>query len=96
MKDIIIGIIITVITTIIIALGTYFIKLIQNEIKRRFDVLEKRLDALSCTDDKYKDDNKVIISTLFAVLDGLVQMGANGIVNETREKLRKHLIDKKD
>lgn len=38
-------------------------------------------------------ESKVIIESLIAIMDGLIQGGANGEVREAKSRLKKHLID---
>ena len=48
---------------------------------------EKQDKELQCM----KEENGIICHVLFAALDGLQQLGANGPVTDAKDKLEKHL-----
>jgi ribonuclease HI len=86
MSSWILGIIGSILAAGFLALMGWAIKVISKENKRRFDLLEKKLDEVS-------ESNKISYKAAILALDGLVQLGANGVVKKTRDEYIKYAID---
>jgi len=56
------------------------------KVYNRLEIVEKRSA-------RQQKDIKTLLSTQFAILDGLKQLGCNGAVSEAHNKLRQHVID---
>ena len=55
--------------------------------------LIRSLDDMKRSGEHRKQENILLIEGMFAVLDGLKQVGANGKVTEMREKIEKYVIE---
>lgn len=59
---------------------------------KKFDKKIESVETLKEQVQNRKEENVVIIKTLFAVTDGLTQLGANGPVTKARDELRDYVI----
>ena len=51
-----------------------------------------RIEKLEQKSNEQKEDMKLVLETLFGVLDGLKQLKCNGEVSKAYERLRHHVI----
>lgn len=75
----------TVVSVITIATALLGVASYVANLAFRFKRLEKQAEHR-------KEDTAIILSSLLAVLDGLHQQGANGIVTKTKEQLEQYII----
>ena len=75
----------TVVSVISIATALLGVAAYVANLAFRFRRLEKQAEHR-------KEDTKVILASLLAVLDGLHQQGANGIVTKTKKELEEYII----
>jgi hypothetical protein len=78
-----IGLISAIIALVAVLIG-YLWKTFK--VYNRLEIVEKRSA-------RQQKDIKTLLSTQFAILDGLKQLGCNGAVSEAHNKLRQHVID---
>lgn len=75
----------TVVSVISIATAVLGVAAYVANLAFRFKRLEKQAEHR-------KEDTSIILASLLAVLDGLHQQGANGIVTETKKQLEQYII----
>lgn len=75
----------TVVSVISIASAVLAVAAYVANLAFRFKRLEKQAEHR-------KEDTAIILSSLLAVLDGLHQQGANGIVTKTKAQLEQYII----
>ena len=54
----------------------------------------KTIQEIKEENETRKEGTKILLKSLFAIMDGLGQMGIDGIVTDTRNNLEKFIIEK--